>query len=125
LSHKYFGMFNKLLICILVIILPYQMISSAYYMHYHYKKDGTVTAHAHPYSQKADKGAFPEHNHSESELMILEMIQQSLPLLVLVLFIFKAAQLFFFCPHVEQSVFLGNRIGIIKRFKRGPPIFTA
>ena len=43
------------------------------FSHYHTLKNGKVIKHSHPYKTNGKAGSIPKHNHSSSELMLLQL----------------------------------------------------
>ena len=54
------------------LLVSYYLVQSSY-IHYHRFSDGHIVAHSHPYQNSEDGNTNPEHSHTSSELILLQL----------------------------------------------------
>ncbi len=121
--------YNKIKKIILALLLP--AIISLFFnatvnKHYHLLSSGQVIQHAHPFSNNTDSQTpFQNHNHSKTELIILNILTNTISLAIiflifaLELFIFKQKKLFTFINNQYNQIYL-----FVKK-SRAPPIILS
>lgn len=95
------------------------VINNAVFIHSHILSDGTVIVHAHPYNKTNDSQPFKSHKHSKTDIILLQNIQQYLPLLLLALAFLTALRKFHFKLKVYK-IFLNQEIRT--KLGRAPPV---
>jgi hypothetical protein len=63
---------TRLVSIILSIAVAFQIFNNSVYQHSHILPDGTIVIHAHPYNKTADNSPLKKHNHTISEIQILQ-----------------------------------------------------
>jgi len=117
---KTLSMVGRFIAFLLIILIPLKLISNAYFTHYHFNKDGHITSHAHPF-KKGDNNKFPDHTHDDEELFFLELIHNSMPLVVADLDVKTPEPYFYNQPDVLDHTFIYKKLKERSKHKRGPP----
>ena len=95
------------------------IVHKAMFMHSHRLSNGTVIAHAHPYSKTNDSKPYKSHKHTEAELLYFQNIE------ILFLFVIVTFALLNFAKKVKNSFFRITEYTlccIIQYKGRAPPI---
>jgi hypothetical protein len=67
-----------------IVVITALMINRVAYTHIHFLPDGSVVAHAHPYSKSAEGNPDSSHRHSKTELFLFDQLN-------ILMFFFTAA----------------------------------
>lgn len=66
--------FKQLSVGLMILIMGIMLINRAVYTHVHVLPDGSVIAHAHPFSKNTENNKGSSHQHSNLEIFLLEMM---------------------------------------------------
>lgn len=66
------GIKNTILLLAIPLLVSYYLVQSSY-IHYHHFSDGHIVAHSHPYQNNGDGNTASKHNHTSSELILLQL----------------------------------------------------
>ena len=104
---------------IAVLLLSFNSISNK---HYHKLANGEVISHSHPYHKSNSHSPFQEHSHSNTELIFLSTISNSvfiiffiISVIIIIKFEFKRITVKQFITHTNTNFFKKN-------IYRGPPL---
>jgi hypothetical protein len=70
-------LFQKIRKCVAILMLvcwSAMLSNNIVYWHGHKLANGTIIWHAHPYQKSSSDNPFPDHSHSNSELILLDLI---------------------------------------------------
>lgn len=84
---------------ILIMLTCLLFVGNKLYMHTHHLGDGSVITHSHPFSnQNGNSSQNPGHKHSNFEIIMIQAINNSLYLMIVIVFAYaiKASSLFVF-----------------------------
>lgn len=114
-------MIKQIFAFILVLAIPWQLISNAYFTHYHYTPCGHITTHAHPF-KKGDNNNSPDHTHDEHEMFFLELMHNSMPLVIAGTVLDKPSNISFADLNNNEHNIPRKKLDDKSIPKRGPPL---
>jgi hypothetical protein len=91
LPHQNFNMLRRGYIMILLGMMLMLMLNNAFFRHIHVLPDGSLIEHAHPFSGFTGNSNENSHNHSDTEILILDGIFHFYQILIPVVFILIAS----------------------------------
>lgn len=116
---KFSNITTQLIAISLIVVVGLLIANKGIYFHSHMLADGRIVSHAHPYNKTDDSTPFKQHQHTNSEFLILSQLEVLFFLAFLVFTISVISK--------KQSVIKEGLLRIfsefiVKKHGRSPPI---
>ena len=67
-------LYKRITLAMLILVMGCLLVNQALYTHTHVLPDGSIVSHAHPFSKNAGCNKSTSHQHSSSELFLLNLL---------------------------------------------------
>jgi len=102
-----------------IIMLGFNSISNK---HYHKLANGEVICHSHPYHKSNGHSPFQKHSHSNSELIFLSGLSNSVFIIIFIISAISIIKVEYKKINVKQNVGYTNTNFFKRNIYRGPPL---
>jgi len=110
----------KTLASILLLVSLLLIINNALFIHIHKLPDGNIIAHSHPYNKSENLPNHNQHNHTNSEILLLLQLQTLIIVFIVGIVFYNLFN------HYKKIVYFSNNLKVIyysNKLSRAPPFF--
>jgi|APSaa5957512622_1039677.scaffolds.fasta_scaffold269566_1 hypothetical protein len=97
--------FKQLSVGLMILIMGVILVNKAVYTHVHVLPDGSMTVHAHPFSKNSENNKNNSHQHSNLDILLLEMVNVLIFSTIIACTLKQFAQSAQFSPPAEEQLF--------------------
>jgi len=97
--------FKQLSVGLMILIMGIILVNRAVYTHVHVLPDGSMIAHAHPFSKNSENNKNNSHQHSNLDIFLLDMMNVLILSTIIACILKRFAQSAQFSPPTEEQIF--------------------